>query len=157
MTSPCWGQLMPVCAQERDSAASTNPELRRLPRSLQTAWLSFLLLKQPLSRAGYPSAASPPSSSCPPPHPQCSLPRAPNLPPGHPLPGPHGPHQCPALPVSDGPNPTSCSSSWRRGQGMLISVLIITWARFLYSVKYTLPQTCLESEQSCCSYVQAKA
>lgn len=157
--------LILVHAQERDSATSANLELQRHPRSLQTAQLCFLLLKQSLSWARYLSTASPPFLPCdrlmcpaPPPHPWCSLYMGskPSAWPCSPVP-PQNPPACSVLPVLPGPNPMSCSRSWGSRQRMVVSVFIIRWARFWYSVKYILSSTCLVSEQSYWSHVQTKA
>lgn len=51
-------------------------------------------------------------------------------------------------PVSDGPNPMSCSCSWGRRQRVVSSVLIIIQAHFLYLVKRIFCNTCLMCKQS---------
>lgn len=124
---PCWGQVILVQAQER-AGASTNPSLQSSPRSLQTAQVCPLLLRQALSWASHLTAASS-SSGCqglaclaPLLYPWCSLHRALNFLPAL---SPQTTPGCSVLPVSGGPKLMSFSYFWCTGQRMVVSVLII--------------------------------
>lgn len=137
--SPCWGELVLMCTQERDSVCQHKSEFAKTPQEAANSPAPFSTAATVLILNCVPEHHR---LAClaPPPCPQRSLHGAPNLLPSC---APLAPTDTPSLlcaqaplPASDGPDPISWSCSWGREQTVVISALIITWALFLPLAKY---------------------